>query len=374
MSAAGLSARRSGWDRAKTRRFQRLLLQWYARRRRVLPWREDPDPYKVWVSEIMLQQTQVSTVLPFFESFLARFPDIRSLARATAKEVVHAWSGLGYYGRARNLRRSAGIIVRRHAGRIPADMESLRNLPGIGRYTAGAILSIAFNQRVPIVDGNVRRVIARLHGIEGPVPEDFCWDQAESWIPDGSAAQFNQAVMELGALVCAPSAPRCPVCPIRRLCAAHRDGTQDRIPPPRKARSRSSLRLVMLVAQRRGLFLLARRRAPEYIPGEWGLPTAALRSGESPDDAAALLARRIVGTDARPERRPVVRHAITFRQLQIHVYCLRLDGAQRGRSSGFRWARAAGLSRLLTSAAYRKALRSAAAHPAALPDGGLGNQ
>jgi A/G-specific adenine glycosylase len=197
------------WDWEKTRNFQERLLHWYGRHKRELPWRSNPAPYRVWVSEIMLQQTQAKTVLPYYDRFFKRFPDIQSLARASEQEVLALWAGLGYYGRARNLHRAARQIVDDHGGVFPDKLEEILMLPGIGRYTAGAICSIAFNRPLPIVDGNVRRVIRRLHGIGRRIPESHFWNQASAWVPEGKTSAFNQAVMELGALVCLPHRPLC---------------------------------------------------------------------------------------------------------------------------------------------------------------------
>src|SRR5438132_2793331 len=216
------------WDPVRTAKFQDALLAWYSEHQRALPWRSRPDPYRVWVSEIMLQQTQVQTVLRYFDRFVRRFPDARALAAASEEEVVSLWAGLGYYGRARNLRRAAIEIVRRHGGRFPSRFDEILRLPGVGRYTAGAIASIAFNLPEPIVDGNVRRVVSRLHALERGAPERFFWEQARAWTPAGRAAEFNQAVMELGALVYVPSSPLCLLCPVAAPSEARRRGIEAR--------------------------------------------------------------------------------------------------------------------------------------------------
>jgi len=197
------------WRREKTRKFQERILSWHRRHGRSLPWRRRPTPYRVWVSEAMLQQTQVQTVLPYYRRFLRRFPGIKALAAASEAEVTALWAGLGYYSRARNLHRAAGKIVAEHRGKFPDSKDSLLELPGVGRYIAGAVLSIVYGKAEPVVDGNVRRVIGRLHGLPDKAPDSFYWRQAAAWIPAGKASDFNQAVMELGALVCTPAKPLC---------------------------------------------------------------------------------------------------------------------------------------------------------------------
>ncbi|PYV07477.1 MAG: A/G-specific adenine glycosylase [Acidobacteria bacterium] len=347
------------WDPVRIAKFQDALLAWYSEHQRALPWRSRPDPYRVWVSEIMLQQTQVQTVLRYFDRFVRRFPDARALAAASEEEVVSLWAGLGYYGRARNLRRAAIEIVRRHGGRFPSRFDEILRLPGVGRYTAGAIASIAFNLPEPIVDGNVRRVVSRLHALERGAPERFFWEQARAWTPAGRAAEFNQAVMELGALVCVPSSPLCLLCPVAAPCEARRTGIEARIPPPRRARAAEEVRLVMLVMEHEEEILLVREREADYIPGRWGLPTRALARGESPARAARALARSFSPEPGALEERGTVRHGVTFRRIAIQVFRGRLARRPRARGGddGARWTPRAALDALVTSSAFRKAIR-----------------
>jgi A/G-specific adenine glycosylase len=349
----------AAWQGDKIQRFQDLILDWYQDHRRELPWRSQPSAYGVWISEIMLQQTQVRTVLPYYERFLREFPDIRALAQAPEPAVLAAWAGLGYYSRARNLQRAARVILEHHQGQFPGKFGDLLNLPGIGRYTAGAIASIAFNQRHPVVDGNVRRVITRLHGLESRPSESFFWDQAERWIPAGRASDFNQALMELGALVCVPSLPRCLICPVQVLCEARRRGIQNRIPAPRSTRAAESVRLMMLVLAGNGKVLLARQREAGYIPGEWGLPTRTLGTKDIPERAAELLARKILRRPVPLEACRVVRHSITYRQIVIYVFRARLTPESSTDGGQFCWSPRAALERKLTSSAFRKVLDSA---------------
>ncbi len=354
---------RGGGDlvREETAEFQDALLRWFAGHRRDLPWRRTPTPYRVWISEILLQQTRVRTVLPYYERFLRRFPNLRSLAGASEPEVLELWAGLGYYARARNLHRAAGMIISRYRGRFPETTAGLISLPGIGRYTAGAILSIAFNRPEPIVDGNVRRLISRLHGITRPRNEEYFWRQARAWIPPGRASQFNQAVMELGALVCLPSAPLCPECPVSGFCDARRRGIADRIPPPRSKPAPQPVQLALLVAVCEGSILLSRKKAVTFVPGEWGLPAAALGSAEAGHPAATVLARDALGVSLIAREKGRVSHAITHRRIRAQVFVASVKKWKSGMPrirAGYRWVRRSEAGRLLTSSLYRKALRA----------------
>jgi A/G-specific adenine glycosylase len=337
------------WGPGRTRGFRARLLEWYDLHRRVLPWRSSPTPYRVWVSEIMLQQTQVKTVVPYFERFVARFPDVRALAGTPEEEVLSQWAGLGYYSRARNLRRAAQQIVERHGGSLPDSLEALLQLPGVGRYTAGAILSIAFNRRAPIVDGNVKRVIARLHRIEHVPPEAFCWEQAEAWTDAARPSDFNQAVMEFGALVCTPSSPSCPLCPVSALCAARRDGVQDRIPSPSRPKKQTRLELVMLWLERDGRVVLA-DNCVGFVPGSLGLPTVLPEAGEDAAAAAGALASKLAGRPTAVAALGEFRHAITHRRILIRLYAARFEECRGGRTVP-----AESVSSHVTSSIFRKA-------------------
>src|SRR3989338_2667806 len=213
---------------------QKNLLKWFQKNARPLPWRKRYDPYEVWISEIMLQQTQVETMLPYFERWMKTFPTLRNLAKSPEKKVLKCWEGLGYYSRARNLHFSAKEIIRKYGGVFPSDYEAIRALKGVGRYTAGAIASIAFNQKRPIVDGNVLRVLSSVYAINQPIDREknkvIFWEFQERLIPEGQARFFNQALMELGALVCFARNPACTVCPIRNFCAAYKNDAAENYP------------------------------------------------------------------------------------------------------------------------------------------------
>ncbi len=261
--------------------FAERVLAWFERHgRHDLPWQGTGDPYAVWVSEIMLQQTQVNTVIPYFQRFMARFPDPGALAGADLDEVLAHWSGLGYYARARNLHRAARRVVAEYGGRLPEDIATLQSLPGIGRSTAGAILSLALDQRHPILDGNVKRVLARHHGIAGwpgqaAVAREL-WGLAERFTPARRVADYNQAMMDLGATLCRRARPDCPACPLASDCVARREGRQAEL-PGRKPRRTLPLRTVQMLLLRDtdGRVLLERRPAQGVWGGLWGLPEVA---------------------------------------------------------------------------------------------------
>ena len=259
------------------RKTEKALLAWFDRHKRDLPWRKSRDPYLIWVSEIMLQQTQVSTVRPYFERWIRKYPNISELARASEDEVLKAWEGLGYYSRARNLVTGARYVIKNHAGRLPQNSHDLRQVPGIGRYTAGAIASIAFGQPEPALDGNVMRVLCRLWDLKGdprraPLLEVLWW-LARQLVTDTDAARLNESLMELGALVCTPQTPKCSGCPLRGQCLAFQNGRVER---PQVARRPSELRKkVQIVLARRGssqVLLLKQDRSAAHWANLWTFP------------------------------------------------------------------------------------------------------
>lgn len=254
-----------------------LLLRWYDQNARVLPWRSRPEPYRVWLSEIMLQQTRVETVLPYFERFLAALPDIKSLAQAKEETLLKLWEGLGYYSRVRNLQKAARIVVNEHGGVLPASFNALRALPGFGDYTAGSVGSIAFGLRVPAVDGNVLRVISRVTKNTGDISEPAVkkriTQEVAEVLPDERVGDFNQALMELGATVCLPNgAPRCDACPLAALCLAHLENLTGQIPVKKPRKPRTVLERTILVVVCDGRLALQKRPAKGLLAGMWELP------------------------------------------------------------------------------------------------------
>ncbi len=307
------------------------LLAWHAQAgRKDLPWQQAPTPYRVWISEIMLQQTQVGTVIPYFLRFMERFPSVVALAQASLDEVLHYWAGLGYYARARNLHRAAGQIVRHHGGELPADPAQLHTLPGVGRSTAGAILALSRGQRHPILDGNVKRVLSRYHAVEGwpgsPAVERELWTLAELHTPWTEVARYTQAIMDLGATVCARGAPDCVACPLRSGCAAHAQGRQRELPAPRpRAALRVRRTTVLLIQSRSGEVLLERRPPAGVWGGLWSLP-------ECPDgeDPQAWCLRRFRVQTGKGEPWPTLRHTFTHFHLDIEPLHLHVTAAHAG--------------------------------------------
>lgn len=306
--------------------FAERLLGWFERHgRKNLPWQSDPTPYRVWVSEVMLQQTQVATVIPYFERFLARFPTVHALAGADLDEVLHLWTGLGYYARARNLHACAREVVARYAGEFPADLDGVTNLPGIGRSTAGAILALARGERHPILDGNVKRVLARVFGI-GADPASSTglrefWSRAESCTPARDVAAYTQAIMDLGATLCTRHKPACPDCPMQDGCVAAQQGLQSALPAPKKKRIRPAREAVLLIAEtgrdesRR--VLLERRPSSGIWGGLWAPPQFA-------DEGAALdWCRTRLGAVERIGELTPIDHAFTHFDLRLNPLCVR---------------------------------------------------
>jgi A/G-specific adenine glycosylase len=345
------------------------LLAWYRTHRRDLPWRRTRDPYAIWISEAMLQQTRVETVIPYYERFLARFPDIAALATADPGDVTALWAGLGYYSRARNLHRAAQLVMERHAGRLPGDVDALRELPGVGRYTAGALASIAFDKPAPIVDGNVARVLARLLAIDGdlrsPANQQRLWSAAEALARGDDPGALNQGLMELGATVCTPRAPRCTACPWKRQCAARALGRTEELP----ARSRPTpVRRIEAVAgylERHDRVLAVQRPQRGLLGGLWELPGGELHESEPPARALARALREGVGLGVQnAEPLGTIEHAFTHRLLRVHVYRA-TAGAGRVRRAGWdahRWVSRAALAALPLGGPTRKALARVSEH------------
>jgi A/G-specific adenine glycosylase len=321
------------------------LVRWYARARRDLPWRGSRDPYCVWVSEIMLQQTQVERVRDYFTRFTARFPTVEALARAREAEVLKAWEGLGYYRRARQLHAAARVIVADHGGRFPRTVVELRRLPGIGRYTAGAIASIAFGVRAPIVEANSRRVLARLVGHAAPVGgaagDEPLWEVAERLVPARRPGIFNQALMDLGAGVCTPERPLCGRCPLAGACAARRSGRVAEIPAALPRRAARLVRETAVVERRAGRVLLERRGPGEWWEGLWDFPR--------------------VGRPPRGRRLGTVAYTVTHHKVTCTVVERVAAGTVPPAARNRRWVTPRGLAGIALSAPGRRIARLVAA-------------
>ena len=336
-----------------------VLLVWYRARRRDLPWRRTRDPYAIWVSEIMLQQTRVETVIPYYGRFLERFPTVDALAAAREDDVLAAWSGLGYYRRARGLHAAAAIVAREHAGSLPDDRDRLRALPGIGDYTAAAIQSIAFGREAAAVDGNVVRVLARIHGLGGrrdsPRLKRDVTALAETLARGPAPGDWTQALMELGATVCLPRDPRCEECPVASGCVARRSGDPARYPEPAVKQEPRSGREVLLLARRGRSIYLEEDATPSGRA--WSLPRVraqATKSDAPPAAARALAARHGLSLDPGG-RLTAFRHRTYADDLSVEVWAA-APVSETARRPGGRWVTRAGLERLPLRSPTLKAL------------------
>lgn len=353
---------------ARVRGLQRRLLEWFRSEQRALPWRETRDAYRIWISEAMLQQTRVETVLEYWPRFLERFPSVEALAAAEEDAVLASWSGLGYYGRARKLREAARELVARFGGEFPRTREEALSLPGVGPYTAGAVLSIAYGLSEPLVDGNVQRVFARLFALEALVGSSALqrglWALAAQLVPDGGrAGDWNQALMELGATVCAARRPRCEECPLASACVAHAEGKAGELPRRRPPAPPTEVELRILVVRRGDRLLLERRPPGGRMAGLWQFPTLEL---SSTDGAAELFPRELSGPDGRPlleagALRGSLRHGITRYRIRAEVASARLVGAL---PDAWRWFEPAQVEQLALTGMARKVLRAENGSPA----------
>jgi A/G-specific adenine glycosylase len=302
--------------------FQRRLLAWFQEHRRELPWRASRDPYRVWVAEIMLQQTRIAAVIPYYQRFLKQFPDVRSLANSRQERVLRLWSGLGYYSRARNLRRAAQRILTHHDGAFPDSMDQALDLPGIGHYTAAAVLSIAYSQPHAVLDGNVARVLARLFAIRGDLREPQRWKRlghiAAEILAPNEAGDWNQALMELGETVCTPQTPRCEICPVARWCAAFAGGLVSKIPAPRRKQAPVRMRIAAAILRdtRGRIFLVRDHGAHDDVlfSRMWQFPAVEVAEDAKIELHAYL--REKFKLDVAPgdlTALPAARHGVTFR-------------------------------------------------------------
>jgi A/G-specific adenine glycosylase len=353
------------------------LLAWFSGAARDLPWRRTPDPYAIWVSEIMLQQTQVKTVLPYWKRWMRALPNLEALANANSQRLHKLWEGLGYYTRVRNMQKAARLVMARHEGKFPTDFHDVLALPGIGRYTAGAICSIAFGQPKPILDGNVIRVLTRLFGISGNPREKATnarlWHLAEqlvqraaqasrftvhvsrfSSLVSRSCSQLNQSLMELGALICTPKAPQCGACPVARQCIAFRHGRVTEFPHQAKRLPASARRYVAVVAERRGRFLVRQRPAGVVNAHLWEFPN--LEIGQDGTDLRTAAKTLLGFNPSSPEHLCTIKHSITRYRITLDVYRVR-EGWKRGTERNGKWIKPSELSRLPFASAHKRILR-----------------
>lgn len=341
---------------------RRTLLAWYRRHRRDLPWRRTADPYAIWVSEVMLQQTTVKAVEPYYHAFLARFPDVRALAGAPVEEVLALWSGLGYYHRARNLHRGANHVVSRHGGEFPRTLEAALGVPGVGLYTASAVLSIAQGTALPVVDGNVRRVLARVMALRGPawMRDAPYYNLAEELLDREAPGDWNQALMELGATVCTPRRPACPACPWRAPCRGRAEGHPEALPESRRRRAPVDVTVAALLVERRGRVLLVRRAEGRLMGRFWEVPQTSLEGRGLADLVAEVRARHGLEVEAGALVARA-RHAITFRRIRVEAYEGRLRREPPRDPDRFLWAGPDELASLPMSSLTRKVIARARA-------------
>ena len=372
--------------------FRTNLLGWFRQYQRDLPWRRTKDSYRIWLSEIMLQQTRVATVIPYYERFLERFPDVHALATAPQEEVLRLWSGLGYYSRARDLQSAAQVIVAKHGGVFPSDEKDALALPGIGRYTAAAILSIAYGAKLAVLDGNVARVLARIFAVQGDLRDAKRWkalqQSADELLDQKSPSDWNQAMMELGATLCTPQSPQCLLCPVTEFCQARKLGIADSLPTRRRKRATETITLaVAVLLDPRGRTLLlpppnlsgrdatkrrsaaAQEQVPTLVSKLWHFPTILVRT----DPAAELKAHlseffRAAHKDELELRAlPAARHAVTYRAITLRPFRVtvsQLPGVAKAKTISL--ADVVSPSSLAISNLTRKAARAALAAPAAL--------
>jgi A/G-specific adenine glycosylase len=326
--------------RADLKRFPKRLLAWYRRNKRDLPWRKTRDPYRILVSEIMLQQTQVITVIPYYRRFIKTFPTVSSLARAPLQKVLKLWEGLGYYSRARNLLRAAQAIRNQWKGKVPSSIEALSSLPGIGRYTAGAVASIAFELKAPVLDGNVRRVLCRIFAIRKDprqaVVQDRLWNLAAEILPEQNVGDFNQALMELGATICLPQTPSCSGCPVSESCQAYQTGIQNRIPVRIvKQTLPHHTMLVALIQNGRGL-LIGPRPERGLLAGLWSFPEMDWKDTTSRQIEKAIEKRLGLKTNLLRPLEPVA-HTFSHKRITYHPFLFNCVSAHNRLPDPWQW-------------------------------------
>lgn len=348
----------------------RQLLAWYKRHQRSLPWRETSDPYRIWISEIMLQQTQVDTVIPYYFRFLKNFPNVYALARAPLQQVLKTWENLGYYSRARNIHAAAQIVVDQFDGRIPDTIETIKTLPGIGKYSAGAILSIAYGQALPAVDGNVRRILSRVFAIRKPLDDSreqkILFELAATLVPAKRPGDFNQALMDLGAMICQAKNPNCSICPLASICRAWLTDLQNSLPVKRKALTIPRRQSVAAVIRNpEGLLLVVQRPATGLLASLWKLPGGFVEDGENMESSLRRSVRKELGIFIRAVKKLAsVNHAYTHFRIKLDTYeSILLKGEPKALAcQEWRWATPSDLNKLPLSKIDRTVIAVLASH------------
>ncbi len=348
-------------QKASKMKFVIALLSWYSKHKRDLPWRKTEDPYRIWLSEIMLQQTQVVTVIDYYHRFLKKFPTLESLAQAPLEDVLALWSGLGYYSRARNLHRAAQKIVSEHQGKFPERSEDILSLPGIGRYTLGAIASIAFGQALPLVDGNVIRVYSRLFALKGsPSDSQFqkkIWAIAEKTMEKKNPGDFNQALMELGATICTPQNPTCLICPVQNLCQV-RSQNPENYPEKKKIAEVQKLHRYAAVLKSESQVLLCLSSKHRWMKNLWQLPSLFVKNNKGQKALQKHLEKIGLKTDLTPFKN--LKHQITHHQIQLQSFIANTSQKELGIHSEtkYKWHSLKNLKQLAIPAADRKILEN----------------
>ncbi|MBW2465960.1 MAG: A/G-specific adenine glycosylase [Deltaproteobacteria bacterium] len=344
-------------------KFQQDLLQWFRENARKLPWRQTYSPYHVWISEIMLQQTQMDRAVAYFNTWISYFPDIKSITRASEEKILKLWEGLGYYSRAHNILKTARLLAKNFNGNLPEDYKSLLRLPGIGPYTAGAIMSIAFHREYPLVDANIERVFARLFNLDKQVKDKetqiFIWQKAREMIPPGCARDFNQALMELGALICIPRNPRCRICPVSSHCQALRLELVSKRPVLKNPSKTIFIEMATGVLERNSRVLIQKRKPSGVWPNLWEFPGGRLEHGETPEMALVREYNEETELAVGNLRKIItVQHSYTIYRVVLHCYfCSLLAGRDEPKLRGaqeYRWVNPAELSRYAFPAGHRK--------------------
>ena len=338
---------------------RRKLLKWFDDHQRDLPWRKNKSPYRIWISEIMLQQTQVATVIDYYNRFVKRFPTVKKLADARESDILKLWEGLGYYRRARQMHAAAKVIVDKHHGEFPIDFEEVLALPGIGRYTAGAILSISLDQQLPILEGNTIRLFARLMMMKSnprtTANQNALWEFSQSLLPRKRCGDFNQALMELGSEICRPKQPGCLLCPIGNLCPTYVRGLQSEIPAAVKKMKYENINEAIIVVRRGKKFLVRQCKTGERWAGLWDFPRYGLASGEGSQHLAGKLKRQTgLTADIRPTKKRI-KHAVTrFRITLDCFYAEDIQGRLKKSSTPMRWMTAEEINQTPMSITGRK--------------------